>query len=280
MVQQGDFKVEIVEAESKVPFKEHHKDGKVYVEVEPEIEYFISIQKVGTSVKKQTYMQISIDGKDVPYCCHYAPDNLSGAAFRGLWSVSGGRETTTALKFEKPRATTDGSTRTPPSQLMGTIEVKLYESVFQGYGLLGTVEKGSVGSEIDSALSQGLKGKKVLRSTAGTNTVTRQARSGQVPRYTKGPLYDTITLDYCAAVGLIVTGVLPKPTDIYEHHRMVQKFTRVRRRDEGPAPMNQGESIDLIDDSEEEDAKDEKLVDGAVPVKDENAHRNKQARTS
>jgi hypothetical protein len=41
--------VEMVEADSKTPFKEHRRksDGKMFAEVEPDIEYFVRIQKVG-----------------------------------------------------------------------------------------------------------------------------------------------------------------------------------------------------------------------------------------
>ena len=47
MVRQGDFEISIVLADTKIPFKEHTKDGKVYVEVEPDEDYFISMKPVG-----------------------------------------------------------------------------------------------------------------------------------------------------------------------------------------------------------------------------------------
>jgi hypothetical protein len=44
MVIQGSFifRVELVEANSNMPYKEHVKDGKTYVEVEPNAECILS----------------------------------------------------------------------------------------------------------------------------------------------------------------------------------------------------------------------------------------------
>jgi hypothetical protein len=49
MVRQGDFEISLVHADTKLPFKEHIKDGNVYVEVEPDEEYFICMQRVGNA---------------------------------------------------------------------------------------------------------------------------------------------------------------------------------------------------------------------------------------
>jgi hypothetical protein len=43
MVIVNDFKVQIVSAEDKVPFKEHKKGLKTYVEVEPDAEYILHV---------------------------------------------------------------------------------------------------------------------------------------------------------------------------------------------------------------------------------------------
>lgn len=43
MVVQGNFKVELIDATTKQPFKEHTSKGKTYAEVEPDAEYFIRI---------------------------------------------------------------------------------------------------------------------------------------------------------------------------------------------------------------------------------------------
>jgi hypothetical protein len=68
MVRQGDFIVEIVEAESKTRFKEEHtrkSDGTVFVEVEPKIEYFVHIKRVGDTVYsgQSVFAAVSVDGQ-------------------------------------------------------------------------------------------------------------------------------------------------------------------------------------------------------------------------
>ena len=45
MVRKGNFHMEIVSADTNIPFKEHrHPNGEVYVEVNPNTEYFIRIK--------------------------------------------------------------------------------------------------------------------------------------------------------------------------------------------------------------------------------------------
>lgn len=42
MVKVGDFTVELVAADSKVPFAEHTApNGQIYAEVEPDLDYYI-----------------------------------------------------------------------------------------------------------------------------------------------------------------------------------------------------------------------------------------------
>lgn len=68
MVRQGDFEVKLVEAQSKVPFKEFSHDGKIYVEAEPGQEYFISIEKKGTEFHSGTLLTDNyVDGKSLVY---------------------------------------------------------------------------------------------------------------------------------------------------------------------------------------------------------------------
>ena len=46
MVVRSGFEVNLVDATTKIPFKEHEKDGKIYVEMEAEAEYFIAVRRV------------------------------------------------------------------------------------------------------------------------------------------------------------------------------------------------------------------------------------------
>ena len=67
MVKQGDFEIELVHADSKVPFKEHEKDGKVYVEVEPDAEYYISVKRIGRNHDGSLMVQYLVDDQDLGY---------------------------------------------------------------------------------------------------------------------------------------------------------------------------------------------------------------------
>ena len=66
----GDFKVELVEAHTKIPFKEVTKDdddddddGQVYVAAKPGVEYYISIQKIGIARGEDLIARCLVDGK-------------------------------------------------------------------------------------------------------------------------------------------------------------------------------------------------------------------------
>jgi hypothetical protein len=88
MVRQGDFIVEIVEAESKTPFKEHTRksDGTVFVEVEPDIEYFVHIKKVGDIAYsgQSVGASVSVDGQAMG--AWYPWDKGSRrSTYAGLW---------------------------------------------------------------------------------------------------------------------------------------------------------------------------------------------------
>jgi hypothetical protein len=106
MVRQGDFIVEIVEAESKTPFKEHTRksDGTVFVEVEPDIEYFVHIKKVGDIAYsgQSVGASVSVDGQAMG--ARYPWDKGSRrSTYAGLWKRDGGGVSITrALQVFKP----------------------------------------------------------------------------------------------------------------------------------------------------------------------------------
>ena len=65
MVRQGWFEIELINAETKVPFKEHtHTDGRTYAEVEPDTDYFIHVR---SHKNKKVILKFSVDGKDLGY---------------------------------------------------------------------------------------------------------------------------------------------------------------------------------------------------------------------
>ena len=216
MVQQGDFTVEIVEANTKAPFKEHKKADQVYVEVEPGLEYYVNVMKTGTSLPYNTYIEIWIDNKFL----RYTKSTKSTALHReprycGLRSVRNGCSTHTALKFESPREVVCDSSVTCPDKLMGTLEIKVFRDnrkeieVKANFNWNGVLE---LSSKVQVASNDDIKGKKVLRTTAGTSSLSKtKVTSCRAYSEQPGELVDTITLKYCATPGLVAAGVLDRP---------------------------------------------------------------------
>eukprot|EP00984_Skeletonema_dohrnii_P033546 scaffold30455_cov78-Skeletonema_dohrnii-CCMP3373.AAC.1 len=119
MVKVGDFKVELVAADTKEAFKEHTApDGQVYAEVEPDMDYFISV----SSDKGGVMMWMYVDGVDLGYHIDLkAPKKKEG--FYGRWERIGGKQTMTALHFNKTRQ----EVGTTPDMLTGKVELKVYK---------------------------------------------------------------------------------------------------------------------------------------------------------
>jgi hypothetical protein len=72
MVKKGRFTVELVSADSKVKFQQHTKDGKTYVEVEPEAEYFV---RVAAEPAPRVSGRIDVDGKSLGYKLLFQPES-------------------------------------------------------------------------------------------------------------------------------------------------------------------------------------------------------------
>ena len=132
----------------------------------------------------------------------------------------------------------------PAGQLMGTIEIQVFRGEYVG---LASQKIGNFNPELPSeSCGVSATGKKVLCSAAGESTITESVPDEYSVALNRGELLDTISLKYCAAVGLIQAGVLARPSDIYEHHRMIQKFNRIRRRGDN----HEVDTIDLSGEQE------------------------------
>jgi hypothetical protein len=232
MVQHGDFKIELVYADTKMPFKEHIKDGKIYVEVEPDVEYFISIQQTGASRGGTTIMQYFVDEQFLGYQDTYPYLQCEQVPFYGgVCTMTNSVSIMTALKFTKPRISADG-TNVKRGLLMGKVEVDMYDGTSDGFEEDQRSNFSSSFSAVDLDLDldqdqSGYAKKKSLRSGEGETTVSDNC-SGKMSTYKLGALLDTVTLNYCAAPGLIEVGVLEKP-GAWTHHRMKR-----------PAELDQG----------------------------------------
>jgi hypothetical protein len=223
MVVQGDFTVSLVHADSKEPFQEHAKDGEVYAEVEPDAEYFISVQKTGAALvaKSPFLLKFFVDGQDL---CYYRTWNATGKdekpLLSGLFSRTNGVTSMKALKFEKPRPSSFApAAGRGPTLLMGKVEIKVYEGVFLGnFDAEDSAAKALTVAPVDLSQNKAAK-KKGLRTGEGSTILreepaaaTSANKSLKQAKYQSGSLLDTITLNYCAAQGLIEVGVLSKPS--------------------------------------------------------------------
>ena len=139
MVVKGCFKVELVDALTKKPYKEHvsKPDCAQYAEVEPDAEYLVSVQRIGVSQGGQlVYLQV--DGQDIGYSkIFWGSESMDKPTQFGIMrgTNSDGNLNQESLKFVKPQGAS-----APNSEqfyggrhaLMGKIEVKVYEGVKRG----------------------------------------------------------------------------------------------------------------------------------------------------
>jgi len=221
MVRKGNLEVEIVEATTKQPFKEHPgKNGyDSYIEVEPDIEYFINLRSF---YSQYIIVCFAVDGKDLGYQSSFGPSLGHDESFhvRGVWTCENNLDKQTALKVDK-MIFVPGSSSSSNDTKVGEITIKVYEKIkLEGYyhqrdnhtsSWSGHPNRGQAGEE----------GKKVVKSTIGKSTETTSRQGGRIQNSRKGQLLSTIKLKYCSTVGLIAAGVLPKPNQ-WEWYKMVK----------------------------------------------------------
>lgn len=220
MVQMYDFDLRLVSAEeTKTQFKEHEKAGKVYVEVEPGAEYFISMQKIRVSTT-DLYCKFSVDGKDLGYYCPLGAASVnSKPSLHGVFSRVNGVTSDKALMFVKAMFSRD-ATISNGGPAMGQVKLDVYQAVYQGQThAISNYSSSFSAATIDPNQSAMAK-KKGLRSGEGKSVITKTTSSAIQNSYAQGAFLYSITLNYCAAVGLIHVGVLPKPP-LWAYHRML-----------------------------------------------------------
>jgi hypothetical protein len=207
MVVKGDFKVELVNAKTKVPFREHTSRGKVYVEVEPGSEYFILVQAVGGDNMRLVRSTCSVDGTSLGFHTTFCKSN--GKQYAGLWSLADGIGLQTALRFELQESIQNACSGDDELST-GSIQVNFFEAIVERY----------VESPRDFA-SQPLAKKTINCSNVADKVVTsaQGGHSEQVSfkkqkqiRETKaGKLLESVCLHYCTVPSLVAAGVLEKP---------------------------------------------------------------------
>ncbi len=214
MVRLGKFKLELVHATTKTPFKEHEgKDGKTYAEVEPDVEYFI---RVGSEDPRPICVAFYVDGNSLGYISSLSQHSEKNC---GVWHCENDVSSFTALKFNK----LVNRGRAPKEQELdssthwtGCIELKVYEKINLGLHEAPQNFTSTWNANTDQIL-KGMKvssKKKALNSREGTNTTeaTTQGRE----KFGKGTKISSMKLFYCSTVGLISAGVLapPPPPDL------------------------------------------------------------------
>ncbi|GKY92223.1 hypothetical protein MPSEU_000193500 [Mayamaea pseudoterrestris] len=208
MVIRSGFEVQLVHADSKLPFKEHEKDGKIYVEVEPDAEYFIAVRRVDMSGPQAILGSYKLDGKALGYySTHTAVETMP--RFLGIVSRTNGIEKKNAFRFSKPRMATNGGGF---GGTMGSADIhQLYEGML--FGLKPVADFTTTFDAASAGAANAATGKKkFLLSTSGSMTVKTETEPNKMfNSYEKCNLIDTITLYYCSALGLIQVGVLAKP---------------------------------------------------------------------
>lgn len=166
IVQQGDFTIQLVEAHSKTPFMEHDHDGKTYVEVEPDAEYFVSTAKTGANEFLQHAMLMAViyvDGKSLGYASVYDPNQRYEPACKGKWVCENGISSDTALKFAVP-AIRGGAMPVTDFNTFGRVDVR----IFEGLNPRPEVRLAFKALEMEAFVPASVgNGKKTVRSTEG-----------------------------------------------------------------------------------------------------------------
>jgi hypothetical protein len=269
MVKFGAFDIQLVHAESHEPFKEHLKEHKTYVEVEPDAEYFLHIKKIETT-ETPLVLRYFIDGKDLGYQSWFKCGTSTGKDFRGIMHQRDGVEVHKALKFVKPKHSDNNVTAIGGPEISGKIEIKMYEGIFDGYrespqGFTSdfTPETRMNLDDNDVRFFQ----EKVVRSAEGATTTKKRLHSTE--RFRKGCLLETYTLHYCTTKGLIVVGVLEEAprSGLRENKRPATTVTptatpvkmpepkKIRVRSDSGSPLElfrEYEFFDLTEDDHDE----------------------------
>lgn len=204
MVEHWGFLIRLVEAESKIPFKEHHHEGKTFVEAEPGAEYFIAVSRPRSSELPGTLrLHFLVDGKNLGYCRGISKMQ-NGTRYFGIRKRENRISTHTGLKFVPPKLQMGPHVAGPSG--MGKVEIKIHRSIRLATPRIQSDHTQK--SLTPETVGHFEKVKKVVRSAMGSYEVSRPS-SSEMSKYGTGALVSTVTLYYCTTPGLIKAGVLP-----------------------------------------------------------------------
>ena len=193
MVQFGDFSVQLVDAECKLPFTEHHHhDGKTYVEIPNGEEYFIAISKPHARLFAGTVLvRMYANGAYLGFNLTYvAATKYTTLKYKGHWKRQSGVSIDTPIKsVDDPLSKdNDATVKEANKPALGKVKIKVFPTL--------------------SDVVVPLKNEEMDRCS-GTTTTEDDAipKQGRV-RYNKDCLLSTVTLYYGTRPTLIQLGVV------------------------------------------------------------------------
>lgn len=232
MVKQGGYSVKLIHPHTKIPYKEHSKDGKHYCEVEPGSEYLIEFEVLEDAPRSfgdqresaLVYVRCQVDGVNLSY---YETLSAGEKGEAGYYEYQNGVEKETALRFERPKIQTESSfdarstSSAPPGGLTGKVVVRFSEAIIAGLRQRSTCwSSESVNAVIAGPPGEGASGK-VVRSGQGSWSTSLAVEEEEEETYhEEGKHLETVTIHYCTCLGLIYAKILPQPP-FWEHARLV-----------------------------------------------------------
>jgi hypothetical protein len=213
MVVNGPFEVSLVRADTKEPFKEHtHESGDTYVEVEPDMEYFIRIKSTYPETESLVRADFMLDGVGLDY---YTIMTHGEETLHGLWTVQGNTQIEKALCFHCEELEIYDSDKI----WFGSLEMTFSEAIRNGSRITTrNVTNQWTGGIVDGCIP-GTKNK-VVKSKEGSLVMSKETLPKRRTHtiYRPGKELAKIKLYYCTALGLIKAGILPQPP-LWDFHR-------------------------------------------------------------
>jgi hypothetical protein len=207
MVKEGLFSVQLVHAETMIPFAEHEgPDGKHYVEVEPNVEYWIRI--ASSDASRDVICNFQVDGKKLGINRLLNSTKTGCPSDVGLWEAVGEQSTEHSFQVRAFHG------RAGKTFYIGNVQVDFHEAIAKPGSCQPTEFVNQWNGDQARTNYQGSE--KEVASQVGT--VVKTVTKCKI-RYGTGRLLQTITLHYCTTMGLIHVKVLPQP-ESWEYHRM------------------------------------------------------------
>lgn len=208
MVTKGRFVVQLVHAETKAPLKEFATDSgwRHYVEAEPGLEYYLKVKVLPGKGPSLIYISFQIDGKDLDTTV--TRSSADEAELIGAYTYLEEYAVMKAFRFEAPRfsSTTNPGRRRSLASSVGSVRVTFAKAIIPR-----KIIRDDWHEERHTADTPELPpgGPKVLRSQPGSHMHVEHY--GAPSEFWQGKKLETITINYCTAVGLIDAGILPEP---------------------------------------------------------------------